>query len=91
MLNLDGVYHEKSVDTLRLRSMRTELSYSRYNRQVIASGSAVPNFRSILMLPLVGCDACPSDAVRSGERTYNIMKKPFIYILCVIWSPEFEW
>ena len=34
--------------------MRTELSYSRYNRHVVVSGSAVANFRSILISPLVG-------------------------------------
>jgi len=54
VLNLEGVHHEKSVDTLRARSMRKELSYSRYNRQVTTSGSALVNFRSILISPLVG-------------------------------------
>jgi len=33
----------------------------------------------------------PSDADRSGVRSYTITKKPFIYISWVIWSPEFEW
>jgi len=34
--------------------MRTELSYLRYNREVRASGSALANFKSILMSPFVG-------------------------------------
>jgi len=41
------------VKTLRAKSMRTELSYSRYNRQVTASGSAFANFKSILMPPFL--------------------------------------
>jgi len=41
VLYLESVhYYEKSVVTLRARSMNTELSYSRYNKQVTASGSA---------------------------------------------------
>ena len=85
MLNLDGVhyyyyYYEKSVETLRARSMCTELSYSIYNRQVTASGSALANFKSILMSPFVGGEAWPSDAAASGVRSYTIMKNPFIYI-----------
>ena len=81
VLNVEGVhYYEKSVVTLRARSMRTELSYSRYNRQVTASGSALANFKSILISPFVGGEEWPSDAARSGVRSYTSMKNPFIYM-----------
>ena len=49
---LHGVHFLNSVVTLRSKSMRIELSNSRYNRQMIASGNALLNFNSILVLPL---------------------------------------
>jgi len=42
---------QKSVVTVLSKSMRNELSNSRYNRHVIASGNGLLNFNSILMLP----------------------------------------
>jgi len=80
VLNLEGVhYYEKSVVTLRARSMRIEL-YSRYNRQGTAFGNALANFKSVVMSPFVGGEAWPSDAARSGVRSYTIIKNPFIYM-----------
>ena len=49
-------FYSKSVVTLREKSMRTELSNSRYSRQVIASGNGLPNFNTTLKLPFSGCD-----------------------------------
>ena len=43
-----------SVVTLREKSTRTELSYSRYSRHVIAAGNGLLNFSSILILTFPG-------------------------------------
>jgi hypothetical protein len=53
--NLSSINYEKSVVTARFFSMRTQLSYSIYNRQVTASGRASLNLAVILILKFVGC------------------------------------
>lgn len=72
--NLHRVHFEKSFVKVPGHSMPTQLSYSRYNRQVIESGNAFLYFNSIFMLSLSGCDVCPSDAPRSGVRQMSSIK-----------------
>ena len=52
---LHGVF-QKAVVNVGSKSMRTELSNSRYNRHVIASGNGLLNFNSILIHPFSGWD-----------------------------------
>ena len=60
--NLSSVHYEESVVTIREESIRKKLWYSKYNRQVIATGYAFLNFNSILILRLSGFDVCLSDS-----------------------------
>jgi hypothetical protein len=48
---LHRVHYEMSAETVHGQSMRTRLSYSRYNRQVFASGNALLKFNFILYFP----------------------------------------
>jgi hypothetical protein len=70
-------YYGTSVDTMRARSMRTELSYSRYKTKVIA----LPYFRSIRMLPLSCGDLCLSEAAMSGVRSKCNKVSVYIFIV----------
>jgi len=49
----------KSVVMLREKSMKTELSNSRYSRHVIASVNGLLNFNPIMILPFTGWDYDP--------------------------------
>jgi hypothetical protein len=48
--------HQKLFETFRKKSIRIQLSNSRYRRQVIESGNDLLNFNSSLILPLFECD-----------------------------------
>ena len=58
--------------------MRAQVPYSKYNRQVVATGSALENLASILILPLSGLEVWPSNAPRSGVRSKSSMKYSFM-------------
>ena len=60
--------HQNLLETFREQSIRIQLSYSRYKRQVIASGNGLVKCNSILILPLSICDVRPADAPWSGVR-----------------------
>ena len=66
--------NEKSVVMVRAKYMKTELSNSRYNRQVIASGNCLLNFNPILILRFSGWNVLPSDAPLSSVRSKSNMK-----------------
>jgi len=53
------IVHYNSAVKVHEKSMRTELSNSRYNRYVFASGNIVLNFNSTLILPFSGWDYNP--------------------------------
>jgi len=65
---------EKSVMTFREVSTRNELSYWTSNMHVMVSGKGMMNFKSNLIMPLSGCDVCPSEAARSVVKSKNSMK-----------------
>ena len=65
---------QKSVVMVRAKSVRIELSNSRYSRHVIALGNGLLNFNSILILPFSGWDVCPSDTPLSSVRSKSDMK-----------------
>jgi len=48
---------------------------------VMGLGSGLAIFNSTLILPLSGCDVCPSEAPRSGVKSKGSMKKPYIHVV----------